>query len=431
MAPRGFGVPALFDVIALLLVLTSCFAWLNRVLTRLPNTIGLLLMGLLASLALMAIEFAFPSSKIFEQMIELVRDIDFSRTFLNWMLGVLLFAGALQIDVSSLRERKWIVATLATTGVFISTVVVAVAFWVVSIAIGVPVPFIWALVFGALISPTDPIAVLSTLKEVQLPGYLNVDMSGESLFNDGVGVVLFTLLVAVATGGKDGSFGLANFFQLFLVEAVGGGVLGFVTGYIAYRAMRFIDDYSLKVMISLALATATYALAARLHVSGPIAVVVAGVLIGNQGATRAMRVTTRQYFFGFWTLVDEILNSVLFLLIGLEVLVLTFDTSLIPLAIAAVPIVLVARFLAVGLPVLGLGLRYRFERWTIPILTWAGIRGGISIALVLSLGDTEFKPALSAATYAVAIFTMVVQGLTLGWLVRTLSNRPPGGGANA
>ena len=302
-------------------------------------------MGLLASLALMAIEFAFPSSKIFEQMIELVRDIDFSRTFLNWMLGVLLFAGALQIDVSSLRERKWIVATLATTGVFISTVVVAVAFWVVSIAIGVPVPFIWALVFGALISPTDPIAVLSTLKEVQLPGYLNVDMSGESLFNDGVGVVLFTLLVAVATGGKDGSFGLANFFQLFLVEAVGGGVLGFVTGYIAYRAMRFIDDYSLKVMISLALATATYALAARLHVSGPIAVVVAGVLIGNQGATRAMRVTTRQYFFGFWTLVDEILNSVLFLLIGLEVLVLTFDVSLIPLAIAAVPIVLVLAFL--------------------------------------------------------------------------------------
>ena len=255
---------SLFDVIALLLVLTSCFGVVNRVLTRLPNTIGLLLMGLLALLALVAIEFAFPSSTNFEQMIELVRDIDFSRTFMNWMLGVLLFAGALQIDVSSLRERKWIVAQcLGTDGCLHfnhcscrGLLGGLHCYWRArSIHLGTCVVLYQSHRSHSGTQYTERSATAWVFE---------CRYVGESLFNDGVGVVLFTLLVAVATGGKDGSFSLANFFQLFLVEAVGGGVLGFVTGYIAYHAMRFIDDYSLKVMISLALATATYALAARL-----------------------------------------------------------------------------------------------------------------------------------------------------------------------
>ncbi|MGA7488840.1 MAG: sodium:proton antiporter [Xanthobacteraceae bacterium] len=411
---------SLFDLGAILLTLTAVFAWFNSIVFRLPNAVGLLLMGLAASFVLVGFEALFPGGKIYHDLSELIGQVHFSEALLEGMLGFLLFAGALHVDFSKLRDRSWTVGIMATVGVFISTIVVAIGLASISRWLGSPVPFSWALVFGALISPTDPVAVLSTLKETKIGKTLEMDISGESLFNDGIGVVLFTVLVAAATSSDSSSFGVTEVAKLFFVEAIGGAVLGLATGYAAYHAMRAIDDYPIEVLISLALVTGTYSLALNLHTSGPIAVVVAGVLIGNHGAQFAMSDVTQRYLFAFWTLVDEILNSILFLLIGLEVLIIRFDASLMPLALAAIPIVLIARLCAVSLPVLALSVKTEFEKGTIPILTWGGIRGGISVALALSIPYTSEKPALLAATYAVAVFTIVVQGLSLGWLVRRL-----------
>jgi CPA1 family monovalent cation:H+ antiporter len=406
-----------FDLIAVLLVLTAAFGWINHRLIRLPHTIGLLVMGLGASLVLIGVELAFPDVALYEDLTGIIRQIDFQDAVLNGMLAFLLFAGALHVNLASLRRRAWAVGTMATAGVIISTAIVGVGFWLIADAVGVPVPFAWALVFGALISPTDPVAVLSTLREVDVPQTLETDMTGESLFNDGVGVVVFTVLVAVAAGAEGGRIDLLHIGELFFVEALGGAVLGLVTGYVAYRAMRAIDDYPIEVLISLALVAGTYTLAAKLHMSGPIAVVVAGLLVGNRGPSHALSEETQQYLFGFWTLIDEVLNSVLFLLIGLEVLVLRLDPSFAWLAVFAVPLALCGRFFAVSVPVLILSATQSFVRGTIPVLTWGGLRGGISIALALSLPEVEEKSLILAATYAVALFTIIVQGLSLRALV--------------
>jgi CPA1 family monovalent cation:H+ antiporter len=405
-------VPSAFDLMAVLLVLTAVFGWLNHVVIRLPHTIGLLVMALGASLVLIGIEVALPDVALYESLTAMLRRIDFRETVLNGMLAFLLFAGALHVDLAILRERAWTVGLIATLGVVISTAVVGIGLWWLSGILGVTIPLPWALVFGALISPTDPVAVLSTLKTIEVPKALEVDMAGESLFNDGVGVVVFTVLLALASG-SGGEGGVLHVAELFFVEALGGAVLGWGTGYLAYRAMRRIDDYPMETLISLALVTGTYALAAKLHMSGPIAVVVAGILVGNRGPVDAMSDLTQRYVFGFWTLVDEILNSVLFLLIGLEVLVLRFDPSFARLAAVSIPLVLLGRFLAVTGPVLLLQGRQEFVRGTIPVLTWGGLRGGISIALALSLPEVAEKPPLLAATYAAVVFTIVVQGLSL------------------
>jgi CPA1 family monovalent cation:H+ antiporter len=405
-------VPSAFDLIAVLLVLTAVFGWFNHVALHLPHTIGLLVMALGASLVLIGIEVALPDVTLYENLAGMLQRIDFRETVLNGMLAFLLFAGALHVDLTILRKRAWTVGLIATLGIVISTAVVGIGLWWLSGMLGATIPLPWALVFGALISPTDPVAVLSTLKTIEVPKALEVDMAGESLFNDGVGVVVFTVLLALASGAG-GAGGIAHVAELFFVEALGGAALGWATGYLAYRAMRRIDDYPMETLISLALVTGTYALAAKLHMSGPIAVVVAGILIGNRGPVDAMSDLTQKYVFGFWTLVDEILNSVLFLLIGLEVLVLRFDSSFAGLAAASIPLVLLGRFLAVTGPVLMLQGRQEFVRGTIPVLTWGGLRGGISIALALSLPEVAEKPPLLAATYAVVVFTIVVQGLSL------------------
>jgi monovalent cation:H+ antiporter, CPA1 family len=413
-------VPSAFDLIAVLLALTAVFGWFNHVVIRLPHTIGLLVMALGASLVLIGIEVALPDVSLYESLTAMLQQIDFRETVLNGMLAFLLFAGALHVDLGILRERAWTVGLIATLGVVISTAVVGIGLWWLSGILGATVPLPWALVFGALISPTDPVAVLSTLKTIEVPKALEVDMAGESLFNDGVGVVVFTVLLALAAGsGSEG--GILHVAELFFVEALGGAALGWVTGYLAYRAMRRIDDFPMETLISLALVAGTYALAAKLHMSGPIAVVVAGILVGNRGPVDAMSDLTQQYVFGFWTLVDEILNSVLFLLIGLEVLVLRFDPSFAGLAAVSIPLVLLGRFLAVTIPVLVLQARQEFVRGTIPVLTWGGLRGGISIALALSLPEVAEKPALLAATYAVVVFTIVVQGLSLRAMVERVT----------
>lgn len=407
------------QTVALLLSITAAFAWFNSTFIRLPNTIGLLVMGLMASLVLVSLEFMFPETALFHEVSASVRRINFSEALLDGMLAFLLFAGALHVDFSKLRRRSLVVGCMATFGVVLSTMIVAGAAWWFSRLLDMPLSFAWALVFGALISPTDPVAVLSTLRDVDMPETLEVDMSGESLFNDGVGVVLFSILLAAALGSQDGSeIEVGHVAGRFLVEALGGAAVGFVAGYVAYRAMRMIDDYGVEVLISLALVTGSYVLASSVHISGPIAVVVAGLLIGNRGTSKAMSETTRRYLYAFWTLVDEILNSVLFLLIGLEVLVLQFDAKYLQFAAVAIPVVLVARLLAVAIPVSVLQTVTSFVRGTIPILSWGGIRGGISIALALSLPDVPERTTILAATYAVAVFSIVVQGLTLSPLAR-------------
>ncbi|NEJ89985.1 sodium:proton antiporter [Rhizobium leguminosarum] len=414
---------SVFDLISLLLVLTAGFAWVNHRYLRLPPSIGILVMGLAASALLVLLELSIPNASIYADVAALVRQVDFQTTVMNGLLAFLLFAGSLHVDFSALRSRVAVVGAMATIGVLLSTVLIGIAMWVLAAVFGIELPFLWALVFGALISPTDPVAVLSTLKAIKVPQALETDMAGESLFNDGVGVVVFTALLALASGGAD--VGAAQIAELFVVEALGGAVVGLVSGYAAYRAMRAIDDYPVEVLISIALAMGCYSLASALHMSGPIAVVVAGILVGNRGPKDALSDVTQRYLFSFWTLVDQILNSVLFLLIGLEVLVLRYETSILPLALAAIPVALAARFASTIIPVTLLRRQYDFVRGTVIILVWGGLRGGISIALALSLPETPFKAALLAATYAVVIFTIVVQGLTLG-KVASRSLRAPG-----
>jgi CPA1 family monovalent cation:H+ antiporter len=412
---------SVIELIALLLVLTACFGWINERFFGLPDTVGVLIMGLAASVLLLLLELALPEVTLYDELTQIVQQIDFQQTVLEGMLAFLLFAGALHVDFGALRERAWVVGSLATLGVLISTAITGVGLWALSNLLGQPIPLVWAMVFGALISPTDPVAVLATLKAIKVPQILEIDMSGESLFNDGIGVVVFAVILSLAAGTGHGATGFSGALHLLVVEAVGGIVLGLIGGYLAYRAMRAIDNYSLEVLISLALVAGTYAFAARLGTSGPLAVVVAGLLIGNRGPGRAMSDITQRYLFGFWTLVDEILNAILFLLIGLEVLVLRLDASFGWLPVLAIPLALAGRFVSVLAPTIALARWMSFVPGTVAALTWGGLRGGISVALALSLPEGPHKSTLLACTYLVVIFTLVVQGLTLARVIGVTS----------
>lgn len=405
---------SIFDLAAILVTLTALFAWFNQRYVRLPRNIGLLLMGLLASLALVLIDLAIPHTDLYASVTKTIKQIDFYEAVMKGMLGFLLFAGALHVDLGKLRARALPVALMATIGVALSTAIAGIGFYYLAQLFGVPIPLIWALVFGALISPTDPVAVLSTLKEVDVPEALETDMAGESLFNDGVGVVIFTIILALAvqTGGS-AQIGVWPVAKLFVLEALGGALLGLITGYIAYWMMRSINEYVSELMISIALVMGTYALAQQLHLSGPIAVVVAGLLIGERGPDDAMSEETQRYLFSFWTLIDELLNGLLFLLIGLELLVIQFAPAFAWIGMASIVLVLFARFCAVSAPATLFGIHNKFENGTIPVLTWGGIRGGISVALALSLPLVDERGVILAATYAVVLWTIVVQGLTL------------------
>ncbi|MGV8937378.1 MAG: cation:proton antiporter [Allorhizobium sp.] len=409
---------SLFELSAVLLSLTAVLGWINHKYLPMPRTIGLLVMSVTASVILVGTEAAFPAWHLFDVLTNTMLQIDFSALVMNGMLAFLLFAGSLHVDLRSLRDRAVPVAILATFGTVVSAFIVGTGFWLVAGLLGQSLSLPWAMVFGSLISPTDPVAVFATLKNVNVPSNLQVEMQGESLFNDGIGIVLFTVMLLFATGGSGESTTVSAISELLVVEAGGGLLLGIVTGAIAYWAMRQIDDYSVEVLITLALVTATYTIAQRLQVSGPLAVVAAGLLVGYHGPRNAMSDRTQTYVFGLWTLIDEILNSVLFLLIGLEVLVLKFDLPAISMAAAAIPIVLVARLIAVWLPALFSWPRGLMSSRNVPFLAWAGIRGGISIALALSVPDSPAKSAILAATYAVVLFSIIVQGSTLGLLAR-------------
>jgi CPA1 family monovalent cation:H+ antiporter len=415
---------SLLEIIAMLIGFSALGGLINHRFLKLPHTIGLVVVALLASGLVLLIEYLVPGTDIQETLSEAIGEIDFQKALMEGMLSALLFAGAAHVDLTELAERKWAIGLMATVGVITSTFIVGGATWALGQALGFDIPFIWALIFGALISPTDPVAVLSILKTVRVPRLLQAKIAGESLLNDGVGVVVFSILVAIATGAAGhhggGEVRAAEIATLFAQEALGGAALGMIGGLVAYWMMRIIDEHNIEVMITIALVTGVYALALRLHASGPIAVVVAGLFIGNHGARFAMSETTREHVFQFWELTDEILNSVLFLLIGLEVLVVTFSPEHFGMALAVIPIVLVARLVAVAIPIGLLRLRASFEEGAIRILTWAGLRGGISVALALSLPNTEYKPAILTMTYAVVVFSILVQGLTVERLVRSI-----------
>jgi CPA1 family monovalent cation:H+ antiporter len=404
---------SLFEIAALLLALSGFFGWFNHTVLKLPHTIGLLVMALVASIALLALEYAFPALGITDTLQDAIGQIDFYATVMEGMLAFLLFAGALHVDFSFLRTQAWAIGLMASVGVLMSTFIVGTGFYFLSGILGAQVPFIWALVFGALISPTDPVAVLSLLKSINVPAALEAKIAGESLFNDGVGVVVFVILLTIATTSSGTEVTAFEVGKLFVVEALGGAVLGAITGWIAYRAMSTMDEHMLEILLTVGIVAATYALALRFHLSGPIAVVVTGLLIGNRGASEAMSEHTQESLFSFWELIDEILNSILFLLIGLEVLVIALDPSFAWLAVATIPLVLFSRFVSVSTPILLLSIRQTFTSGAIPVLTWGGLRGGISVALVLSLPAMEHKPLLLTCTYAVVLFSIIIQGLTV------------------
>ncbi|MGQ9371641.1 cation:proton antiporter [Azospirillum sp. A39] len=413
------------DTIALLLGLAAAFGLVNYHWLRLPATIGLVLIALAASLAVMALDALFPGLTIADDVRRLVAGIDFYATVMDGMLSFLLFAGALHVDFHDLASRKWTIGILASVGVLISTAVVGLGMhWIAGL------PLAAALVFGALISPTDPVAVLGILKTVRVPKSLEVKIAGESLFNDGVGVVVFLILTAIAfpsAGGDGGAapVGLLGALELFAVEALGGAALGAATGWIAYRLIRGVDEYTLEVIVTLALVVLTYAVAGRLHVSGPIAVVVAGLFIGNKGVRYGMSEETRAHLLPFWHLIDEILNAVLFLLIGMEVFAVAFAADHALAVALAIPLVLLARFVAVSLPIRLLAVGRTFTPGVIPVMTWGGLRGGISVALALSLPAGEAKALILPATYAVVVFSIVVQGLTVKRAVRRFVREDP------
>jgi len=403
--------------IATLLGLAAIIGYINHRFLHLPRTIGLVLIAMAASLIALGIDALIPGWGVGPGFRAVLVDIDFSDTLMQGMLGFLLFAGALHVDLGHLAKRGWAIAALATGGLLVSTGIVGVGIWFVFNLTGLNIPLIYCLLFGALISPTDPVAVLGILKTVKVPASLEAKIAGESLFNDGVGVVIFVILLAMATSGSN-ALDLGDITFLFLREALGGAALGLVAGAVAFWALRSIDEYNLEVIITLALVAVTYEVAHMLHTSGPIAVVVSGLLIGNHGTRLAMSETTRAHLTNFWTLIDEILNAVLFLLIGLEVIIISITPSLMWVSLIAIPLVLGARFVAVAVPIGVFGLFRDFTKGAIPVLTWGGLRGGISVALALSLPNGDEKDAIVTVCYTVVVFSILVQGLTIGKLVQ-------------
>lgn len=417
----------LFEIIAVLITLAALFSYVNQRVLRLPTTIGLMVMALTVSLGLVLAGLRYPGLESWAE--QLLRSIDFDEALLHGMLGYLLFAGALHVDLSDLRKHALLIGTLASVGVALSTLLVGIGTWSIARLLDLRVDFIHCLVFGALISPTDPIAVLSILKSLAAPRDLEVQIGGESLFNDGVGVVVFLALLGFAGAGHgEHAPDAASISRLFAQEVLGGAALGFGLGWLAYRMLKSMDNYTAEILVSLALVTGGYALADAWHLSGPIAMVVAGLLIGNHGRAFAMSASTREHLDVFWELVDEILNAVLFVLIGLEVLLLTLRGDTAVAGLLAIPVVLLSRAIAVGLPLAALRRVVSLSPHSLAFLTWGGLRGGISVALALSLRDALADQARTAnailmMTYVVVVFSIVVQGLTVAPLFRRLLPR--------
>jgi Na+:H+ antiporter len=403
-----------FEIIAVLIVLTALFSFVNYRTFRLPTTIGVMVISLIVSLGIAGMgAFGLESAK--HQTTLILESIDFNQVLLHGMLSFLLFAGALHIRFDDLAGQKWAITLLSTAGVIASTFIVGGLAWLMLDLLGTPIRFIYCLLFGALISPTDPVAVLGILKTAGVPKSLETKMAGEALFNDGISVVVFVIILELVKGGGDVTAG--KVLALFLEEAVGGALLGLAVGFIAYQMLKRVDNYQVEIIITLALVMGGYALADRLHTSGPIAIVVAGLLIGNSGRAFAMSETTRKNLDAFWELVDEILNALLFMLIGLEMQIIPFTTAYLAAGLLAIGITLVARWASVGGAISIMRPFRSFSPGTVRILSWGGLRGGISVALALSLPSGPERNAILVITYIIVVFSIIVQGLTLGNLV--------------
>jgi monovalent cation:H+ antiporter, CPA1 family len=413
-----------FEVLATLLTTAAVFAYVNHRWVKLPAAIAIMAMSLASSLLLIAVDrlawlpLAGTAGHVLQR-------VDFNETLLHGMLGALLFAGALHIDLRDLREELLAVASLAVVGTILSTFIVGGLFYGIVAALDVPLGFGYCLLFGALISPTDPVAVLGVLKSARVPKTLETQIAGESLLNDGVGVVVFVTVLGVVT--KAGETTIADVTVLFLREAVGGAVFGLVTGYVTYRLLRSIDHYQTELLLTLGLVLGGYALAEAIHVSAPIAAVVAGLLIGNSGRALAMSDVTRDHLDKFWSLIDEILNAILFVLVGFEVIRISLHRLEVLIGVLAIVGVLLGRLASVAAP-LAVVSRLKKKKAApgqIQILTWGGLRGGISVALALSLPAGPQRDLVVSTTYIVVVFSVLVQGLTLGRLARRFASPQP------
>lgn len=405
-----------FELIAVLTTMAALFAWFNHRYIGLPTTIGLMMISLVLSIVLVALGRAGVASV--DVFAEIVQEIDFDEAVLHGMLGALLFAGALHVNLEDLLRQKGVIALLATIGIVLSTTIVGGLTWVLFGALGFDVPLLFCLLFGAIVSPTDPIAVGAILRQAGVPPTLLTKITGESLFNDGVGVVIFLLLLQLAVGPGDVT--ALDAVRLFFVEVAGGLAFGAGVGWVAFRMLRSVDNYSVEILVTLAIVTGGYAFANALHLSGPLAMVVAGLLLGNRGRRLAMSEMTRKRLDGFWELADEFLNAVLFVLIGVEVVWVDFDEPVLTAAVLAIPIVLFARWVSVGVPITALRRLREFTPHAIGVLTWSGLKGGISVALALSLPEGPHRGLIVTATYIVVCFSIIVQGLTVGPLVKRM-----------
>ncbi|CAN5605139.1 sodium:proton antiporter [soil metagenome] len=406
----------MLDIAAICLVVTALLAYLNHRFVRLPTTIGVMAIALVLSLSLVALDSVGFGHRIRTADEAFLRSIDFTDVLMRGMLSLLLFAGALHVKLPQLKAYRWQIGALAVVGTLASTVIVGLAMWVVLPFIGVQLELIYCLLFGALISPTDPVAVIGILKSAGAVDEVEAVITCESLFNDGVGVVVFALLAGVAASGTVPTF--TDGALVLLREAGGGLAYGFALGYLTFRMLKSIDQYQVEVLLTLAAVIGGYALAIHLEVSGPLAMVVAGVMIGNRGRNDAMSDNTRQYVDMFWELLDEILNAVLFVLIGMQVLLLAFPARLLVAAAIAALVTLLARLLAVGLPVAALGRVFALPPGSWRVLTWGGLRGGISVALALSLPTGAARDVVLFLTYGVVVVSILVQGLTIGRVIR-------------
>ncbi|HEY8660306.1 MAG TPA: sodium:proton antiporter [Hanamia sp.] len=408
----------IYNIITLIIVLTAIFGYINFRFIKLPGTIGIMLISLIASLVVIGIGTIFPI--FFAKTIESIKTIDFNIIVLKIMLSFLLFAAAIHIDVKKLKSERMAIITFSTIGVLISTLVVAALLFLTTNLFGLSVNFLYCLLFGALISPTDPIAVIGILKKAKIPSSLETKISGESLFNDGVGVVLFITFYEIAKIGLDNT-SLWDVIWLFIKEAGGGILLGWLLGYLGYWALKSIDNYVVEVMITIAIVMGGYSIADKLDVSGPLAMVIAGIITGNKSMDLGVSDVTRDYLNKFWEMMDEVMNAILFLLIGFEMLIVAFNFTLLWLGCITILIVLFARYISVKLPIMVLKKQKPFEKNAIPILTWGALRGGISVALALSVPKYMYGEMFVTITYIVVLFSIIVQGLTIGKFAKKLA----------
>tara|TARA_B100000686_G_C16697469_1_gene921375 strand:+ start:153 stop:1418 length:1266 start_codon:yes stop_codon:yes gene_type:complete len=411
----------MLEVPAIILSCVAIFGYVNYRYLKLPLTVGLVLIALISSVLVIFIDGFAPEIGILNYLRRWLENIDFNRALMQGMLSFLLFAGALHVNLEDLIKSKLQVTILASLGVVISTLINGIGFYWLTKLFEINIDFLVCLIFGVIVSPTDPVAVLAMLKRIKVPIRLKATIAGESLFNDGVAIVLYSMLVAIAFGEVAGNIetevGVNAIVGFFVREAFGGALLGLIAGYGAFLLLRKMDDYVIEVITTLALVTGAYSLALHLHVSGPIAMVIAGVFIGNTGRKLAMSELTRMHVTEFWHLVDEILNAALFVLIGFEVIMLSHEGEIIVLSVFAILVSLFARWSAVFIPMTSLSSLIKKDKGDVIILTWAGLRGGISVALALALPSITEKSIILTATYAVVVFTILIQGLTIKPLI--------------